>query len=227
MRLLSVEDHRELGEFLKAGLTREGFVVDIASDGMEALQRVEEVSYDVILLDVMMPGMSGISVLKQLRANGYKGAILLVTCKGQESDKLEGLDMGADDYIVKPARLKELIARIRAVLRRTTPSESAKGKNAVLKAGNIEMDLLRREVRRGPRTVSLTKKEFDLLEYLLRHPRQVMSQTVLAQRISQNDFLSGTNVVEFHIKNLRSKLDAKTGASIIRTVRGCGYCLDT
>lgn len=227
MRLLSVEDQRELGEFLKAGLSREGFVVDTASDGMEALQKVEEVAYDVILLDVMMPGMSGISVLKQLRTNGYKGAILLVTCKGQESDKLEGLDTGADDYIVKPARLKELVARIRAVLRRTMPSQTTKsGANGILKAGNIEMDLQRREVKRGQRIVSLTKKEFDLLEYFLRHPNQVMSQTALVQHISQNDFLTGTNVVEFHIKNLRSKLDSKSSPSIIRTVRGCGYCLD-
>jgi len=225
MRLLSVEDQEELGRFFKAGLAREGFVVDMARDGLQALAMVEDVAYDVILLDVMMPGMNGISVLKQLRANGYKGGILLVTCKGQEDDKLEGLDTGADDYIVKPARLRELVSRIRAVMRRTMPSESVK-EGSILKAGPIEMDLLRREVRRGARVIALTKKEFDLLEYLVRHPRQVMSQTALAQRITQNDFLSGTNVVEFHIKNLRKKLDLKSGPSIIRTVRGCGYTLD-
>jgi len=226
MRLLSVEDQQDLGEFIKAGLTREGFVVDMVTDGMQALEKVEEVAYDIILLDVMMPGMNGISVLKQLRANGYKGGIILVTCKGQEDDKLVGLDTGADDYIVKPARLRELVSRIRAVLRRTMPSTPESGRSAVLKAGPLEMDLLRREVKRGTRVIPLTKKEFDLLEYFVRHPQQVMSQTVLAQRITQNDFLSGTNVVEFHIKNLRSKLDLKSGPSLFRTVRGCGYSLD-
>src|SRR6187399_1789341 len=118
MRLLSVEDQNDLSEFLKEGLTRDGFVVDIASDGQMALYMAEEHSYDVILLDIMMPGIDGFSVLKRLRSSGFKGAILLVTCKGQEQDKLLGLNTGADDYIVKPVRLKELVARIRAVLRR-------------------------------------------------------------------------------------------------------------
>src|SRR5437660_278482 len=141
MRLLSVEDHQDLSQFLKAGLTREGFTVDIVSDGLQALEKIEEVPYDVILLDIMMPGMNGISVLRQLRTRGFKGGILLVTCKGQENDKLEGLDAGADDYIVKPARLKELVARIRAVMRRTMPSGTGKSPATVLKAGPIEMDL--------------------------------------------------------------------------------------
>jgi DNA-binding response OmpR family regulator len=224
MKLLLVEDDRDLSEFVKEGLEREGFSVDVARDGRDALEHVTNFTYDVVLLDVMMPQMDGLSVLKKLRSRGHRTAIILVTCKGQERDKLEGLNNGADDYVVKPFLLTELVARIRAVLRRTGQSARQPAAGSILKHKDLQMDLLKREVRRGGRTVVLTKKEFDLLEYFIRHPGQIYSQTTLAQKLSQVDFNTSTNFVEVHIKNLRAKLDGK-GRSVIRTVRGCGYGL--
>lgn len=227
MKLLLVEDDVNLCEFIKEGLTREGFTVQIAHDGREAVARVGEKEFDAVLMDVVMPKMDGVSALKQLRLHGYKGAVLLVTSKGMERDKLEGFSSGADDYLVKPFLMTELVARLRAILRRTSkkdlePSDAP----SVLKAGSLQMDLLKRVVKRGTREVALTKKEFDLLECLMRRPGQVLSQTVLSQHLSDQDFSSGTNVIEVHIKNLRSKLDGSAGKSLIRTVRGCGYALD-
>jgi len=226
MRLLLVEDNPDLSSFTQEGLSREGFSVDVAPDGQSALDQATEETYDVILLDVMMPHVDGFTVLKKLRAQGYRGAILLVTCKGQERDKLNGLNSGADDYIVKPFLMTELVARIRAVLRRTTTGNVKAGPATVLKAGELALDLLKREARRGKNLLSLTKKEFDLLECFMRRPGQVLSQTVLSQHLTGNDFSSNTNVIEVHIKNLREKIDGKNGDSLIRTVRGCGYSLD-
>lgn len=226
MRLLLVEDDKDLSDFVREGMSREGFIVDTVSDGDQALRQAEEADYDVVLLDVMLPKQDGFAVLKSLRARGYKGAVLLTTCKGQERDKLQGLNNGADDYIVKPFLLTELIARVRAVLRRTGGSGHPIVKGSLLKAGDLQMDLLKHEVRKAGRAVLLTKKEFDLLECFMRRPGQVLSQSVLGQSLSSSEINSHTNVVEVHIKNLRAKLDPKTGPSLIRTIRGCGYALD-
>ena len=225
MKLLLVEDDRDLSQFVEEGLSREGFAVDRAENGQQALDLAADVTYDVILLDVMMPGIDGYAVLKKLRAKGFRGAILLVTCKGQEQDKLHGLNNGADDYVVKPFLLTEVIARVRAVLRRTAHAQPAQ-QGSTLKVGDLSMDLLKREVKKGNRSIELTKKEFDLLEYLMRRPGQVISQNVLNQTLSNTDFQTSTNTVEVHIKNLRAKLDSKSATSCIRTVRGCGYALD-
>jgi DNA-binding response OmpR family regulator len=226
MRLLLVEDDKDLGEFAQEGLTREGFRVDMARNGREALDQVAENEYDVILLDVMMPEMDGVSALKKLRSQGHKGAILLVTCKGQERDKLEGLNNGADDYIVKPYLMTELVARIRAILRRVSRPESPKSAGSVLVVGPLQLDLLKRELKRSGKPIVLTKKEFDLLECLMRRPGQVLSQSVLSQQVFSTDFNTNSNTVEVHIKNLRNKIDAKSSKSLIRTVRGCGYALE-
>jgi len=224
MRLLLVEDDKDLSDFVREGMAREGFVVDVVGDGEKALDQSEVASYDVVLLDVMIPKQDGFSVLKSLRARGFKGAVLLVTCKGQEKDKLQGFSSGADDYIVKPFLLTELIARVRAVLRRTSGTQSVKG--AVLKAGELQMDLLKHEVKKAGKPITLTKKEFNLLECFMRRPGQVLSQAVLTQQLSSSEIDSQTNVIEVHVKNLRAKIDAKSGPSLIRTVRGCGYALD-
>jgi len=226
MRLLVVDDDKDLSEFVREGLTREGFAVDLVGDGQEAVDLVAERDFDVIVLDVMMPKIDGFSVLKTIRLRGYRGAVILATCKGQEKDKLEGLNSGADDYIVKPFLLTELVARIRAILRRTGGTGAKVIKGSVLKAGSLEMDLLKHEVKKSGKLVNLTKKEFELLEYLMRRPGQVLSQEVLSQHLSNTNFESGTNTVEVHIKNLRSKIDSKSGNSLIRTVRGCGYALN-
>ncbi len=226
MRLLLVEDDKDLREFVREGLSRSGFVTDVAEDGQAGIIRAQKNDYDVIVMDVMMPHMDGITVLKTLRAQGYSGAILLTTCRGQEKDKVEGLNHGADDYLVKPYLLSELIARVRAVMRRTASGGKSTVKTSTLKAGPLQLDLLKREVRKGSKVIGLTKKEFDLLECFLRRPGQVLSQSVLTQHLSNADFNSNTNIVEVHMKNLRAKIDAKTGPSLIRTVRSCGYALD-
>jgi DNA-binding response OmpR family regulator len=227
MRLLLVEDDKDLSEFAREGLSREGFAVDVAMDGQEAVDIVSERQYDVILLDVEMPKLNGFAVLKTLRSRGYRGAVLLATCKGQEKDKLQGLNNGADDYIVKPFLLTELVARIRAVLRRTGGDSSTKViQGSILKSGPLEMNLIKHEVHKAGKPIILTKKEFELLEYFMRRPGQVLSQGVLSQHLIHTDFDSHTNTIEVHIKNLRAKIDSKTGPSLIRTVRGCGYSLD-
>ncbi len=226
MRLLIAEDDADLRTFVLEGLTRAGFAVDAAKDGQEAVDLASERAYDVVLLDVVMPKRDGFEVLKTLRCRGYKGVVLLVTSRGQERDKLQGLNSGADDYIVKPFLLTELVARIRAILRRTTPARGTVLQGATIKVGPLEMDLLKREVRKGNKPIALTKKEFDLLEYLMRRPKQVHSQEDLAQHLTGIEHESQTNTIEVHIKNLRAKLDAKRGLSLIRTVRGCGYSLD-
>ncbi len=226
MRVLLVEDDKDLSAFMQEGLVREGFTVELARNGKEAVVRADESQYDVILLDIMMPQMDGYAVLKTLRAKGNKAAVLVVTCKGQERDKLQGLNSGADDYIVKPFLLTELVARIRAVLRRTGSSLQKTSHGSLLKAGDIQLDVLKREVKRAGKVIELTKKEFDLLFYFMQRPGQVLSQTVIAQHISNTDFNTTTNTIEVHIKNLRTKLDGKSSKSVIRTVRGCGYALD-
>jgi DNA-binding response OmpR family regulator len=227
VRLLLVEDDKDLRDFVREGMAREGFVVDSVADGESAVLQAQQAAYDVIVMDVMMPRMDGFAALKSLRSGGYKGAVLLVTCRGQERDKLQGLNSGADDCLVKPFLLSELIARVRAVLRRTTEGSSPKAiKGSSLKVGDLQMDLLKREVTKKGQLLSLTKREFDLLECFLRRPGQVLSQNVLGQHLSQADFSSHTNVVEVHIMNLRAKIDDKSGPSRIRTIRGCGYALD-
>ena len=226
MRLLLVEDDKDLAEFVQEGLTREGFSVDIARNGRSAVERATEEDYDVLLLDVMMPELDGLAVLKKLRLQGYRGAILLATCKGQERDKLAGLNNGADDYIVKPFLMTELVARIRAVMRRVAPPANLKASGTILEAGDLKLDLLKRECLKAGKSVALTKKEFDLLECFMRRPGQVLSQTSLAQQVFNTDFNTSSNTVEVHIKNLRAKIDGKSAKSILRTVRGCGYALE-
>ncbi|HVO33390.1 MAG TPA: response regulator transcription factor [Elusimicrobiota bacterium] len=226
MRLLIVEDDRDLGDFMREGLEREGFLVTHLANGKDASAQIRQEPFDAVLLDVMIPGLDGYGVLKNLRSAGYRGAVILVTARGQERDKLEGLNNGADDYIVKPFLLTELVARIRAVLRRTATKPQAEDKPNVLRAGPLSLDLLKRDARKGNKVIALTKKEFDLLECLMRRPGQVLSQSVIGQQVFQNEFSSSTNTIEVHIKNLRSKIDAKGAKSLIRTVRGCGYALD-
>ncbi len=227
MRLLLVEDDKDLCAFAREGLVREGFAVDVARNGQEAVDLAVERQYDVILMDVMMPEMDGFTALKTLRTRGFQGGVLLATCKGQERDKLQGLNNGADDYIVKPYLLTELVARIRAVLRRTSGSSAKTDQGSVLKAGPLELDLLKREVKKNGKNIALTKREFELLEYLMRRPGQVISQAVLAQHLTSMDYEAQTNTIEVHIKNLRAKIDSKSGDSLIRTARGFGYSLNT
>jgi DNA-binding response OmpR family regulator len=226
-RLLLAEDDKDLSAFAREGLAREGFAVDVAGDGQEAIRIVSDRQYDVIVLDVEMPKLNGFEVLKTLRSRGFGGPILLATCKGQENEKLQGLNNGADDYIVKPYLLTELIARIRAVLRRSGDDSSVKViQGSQLKARNLAMDLIKHEVKKSGEPISLTKMEFELLEYFMRRPGQVLSPLVLNQHLIRPTLESRTNTIEVHIKNLRAKIDPKAGPSFIRNIRGFGYRLD-
>jgi DNA-binding response OmpR family regulator len=220
MRVLVVEDDKELSQFTRGALKREGFATDHAANGRDAVELATETDYDVILLDVNMPEMDGLSVLKELRKKGHEAAILMVTSQGHERDKLAGLNNGADDYITKPFLVTELIARIRAVVRRRQPGTG--GSSTVLKEGDICLDLIKHRVEVKKKPVELTKKEFELLELFMRHPNQLLSRSVITQHVWDLDFESDSNVLEVHVGHLRDKIS--TGKrSLIVTVRGVGY----
>jgi len=220
MRVLVVEDDKELNQFIRTALKREGFAADSAPNGKAALELARDTEYDVILLDVMMPELGGLSVLKELRKKGDPAAILMVTSQGSEHDKLAGLNSGADDYIVKPFLVSELIARIRAVLRRRDPAPSAGA--TLLKQGDVQLDLLKHSAEVKGKPVELTKKEFELLECFMRHPGEMLTQSVLESRVWGMEFAPDSNTVEVHVNHLRDKISTGKRPLIV-TLRGVGY----
>jgi DNA-binding response OmpR family regulator len=220
MRVLVVEDDKDLNTFIRTALKREGFAADPAGDGKEALALARETAYDVVLLDMMMPELDGLSVLKELRKKGDPAAILMVTSQSTERDKLAGLNGGADDYLVKPFLISELIARIRSVLRRRQPGTSAA--SPLLSAGDVQMDLVKHEVQMKGKVISLTKKEFELLEYFMRHPNEMISKSTLESRVWGIDYAPGSNAVEVHVNHLRDKMNLGKRPLIV-TARGLGY----
>jgi two-component system response regulator MprA len=219
MRLLVVDDDPEIVSFLKRGLTYEGFTVDTAGDGSEALAKVREREPDLVILDIMMPGMDGIEVSKRLR-QASQIPILMLTAKGTIADRVAGLDSGADDYLVKPFAFDELLARIRALLRRSQPVEGE-----LLRFADLSLNTATREVMRGNETVELTAQEFQLLELFLRHPRQVLRRDTIYESVWGYDFGGESNVIEVYVRYLRSKLETEDRARLIHTVRGVGYVL--
>jgi DNA-binding response OmpR family regulator len=220
MRILVVEDDKDLNTFIRTALKREGYASDSAADGKQALELAGETDYDVVLLDLMIPEVSGLTVLKQLRKQKHPAAILMVTSQGMERDKLAGLNSGADDYIVKPFLVTELIARIRAVTRRH--GQGAAASSTILTAGNIRLDLIKHDVQVKGKPVSLTKKEFELLEHFMRHPGQMLSKSVLESHVWNMEFAPESNVVEVQVNHLREKLPRRKRPLIV-TVRGLGY----
>lgn len=219
MRILVVDDDPEIVSFLKRGLIYEGYTVDTASDGAEALAKAREKEPDLVILDIMMPGIDGIEVGKRLR-QASNVPILMLTAKGTVADTVTGLDSGADDYLVKPFAFDELLARMRALLRRRQP-----GERELLRFSDLSLDTATREVRRGNDTMQLTSQEFDLLELLLRHPRQVLKRSLIYEKVWRYDFGGESNVIEVYIRYLRSKLEAGGRPRLIHTVRGVGYVL--
>ena len=219
MRILVVDDDPEIVSFLKRGLTYEGYAVDTASNGAEALAKAREAEPDLVVLDVMMPGIDGLEVGKRLRQAG-KLPILMLTAKGTVADRVKGLDSGADDYLVKPFSFDELLARIRALLRRSQPVEGE-----VLRFLDLSLDPSSREVKRGNDLIQLTAQEFDLLELFLRHPRQVLRRDLIYEKVWGYDFGGESNVIEVYMRYLRSKLEAGGRPRLIHTVRGVGYVL--
>jgi len=219
MRILLVEDEKNVAAFIKKGLVEEAYTVDVAEDGPEGLLMATSADFDLIILDVMLPGLNGIEVCKTLRGKGINKPILMLTAVDSVERKVEGLESGADDYLVKPFAFSELLARIKALLRRTTDMVSE------LSLDDLRVDLLARRVYRGKREIILTQKEFSLLEYLLRNKGRVMSRTQIIENIWGYDFSPGTNIVDVHIKSLREKVDAGFERKLIHTVRGIGYIM--
>jgi DNA-binding response OmpR family regulator len=220
MRVLLVEDESTLAETVRRGLTNEGFVVDIASDGVSGLQAATEKPYDVILLDLMLPFKNGYDVLKGLRERLIWTPVLMLTAKDGEYDQTDAFDLGADDYLTKPFSFIVLVARIRALIRRGAPERPV-----VLSVGTLTLDPGSRRVRRGSSVIELTPREYGLLHYLMRRHDQVVSKSQILDNVWDPAFEGGGNVVEVYISYLRRKIDAPFGLQTLNTVRGMGYIL--
>lgn len=220
MRILVVEDDRKLVEVLRQGLKENGFAVDTAADGNQGLELALATSYDAIILDLMLPGISGIDLLKELRARHGVAPVLILSARSAVEDRIRGLDLGADDYLAKPFSFQELLARLRAITRR--PAVEPKN---TLAAGDLELDVARREVRRAGRPIELTAKEFSLLELLLRKKGVVVTRGMILDRVWDLDYDGGSNLVEVYINYLRRKVDQDFEPKLIQTVRGSGYVL--
>ena len=218
MRVLLVEDEARIADFVSKGLSEDGYAVDVAHDGEEALDWVDVAEFDVVILDVMLPVRDGIEVCRELRRRGVQTPVLMLTARDAIEDRVRGLDSGADDYLVKPFAFAELLARLRALARR---ERSALG--ARLQVGDLVLDTTTREVSRQGQFIALTSKEYALLEYLMRHANQVLTRTMIAEHVWNYDFDNATNVIDVHIRNLRRKMDDPFPDRLIRTVRGAGY----
>jgi two-component system copper resistance phosphate regulon response regulator CusR len=222
MKILIVEDEVKTGDYLRQGLSEAGFVVDLARDGLDGLHLALTESYDLAVLDVMLPGIDGWQVLREIRRAGWEFPVLFLTARDEIDDRVRGLELGADDYLVKPFAFAELLARVRTLLRRGV---KAKEPDA-LRATDLELDLLRRRVTRAGQRIDLTAKEFSLLELLLRRQGEVLPRSLIASQVWDMNFDSDTNVVEVAVRRLRAKIDDRFEPKLIRTVRGMGYVLE-
>ncbi len=223
MHILVVEDERRLATLLRRVLTEERHTVDVANDGVAGLDLAASDTYDLVILDVMLPGMDGLQVCRELRDVGIQTPVLMLTARGAVEDRVAGLKAGADDYLVKPFAMEELLARVGALLRRR-----AHGLEIVpaLQVGDLTLNLVRHEVQRGSRIIELTAKEFALLEYLMRNPGHVLTRTQIKDHVWSYDFDALSNVVDTYIHYLRDKIDRGFSKSLIKTVRGVGYKIE-
>lgn len=224
MRLLIVEDEVKTGDYLRQGLQEAGFVVDLVRDGRDGLHEALVGEYDLAILDVMLPGLDGWAVLRAIRAAGKSWPVLFLTARDQVDDRVRGLELGADDYLVKPFAFAELLARVRTLLRRG--SSKATDQNGTLRVADLELDVLKRRAVRAGQRIDLTAKEFSLLELLLRRRGEVLPRSLIASQVWDMNFDSDTNVVEVAVRRLRAKIDDDFTPKLIRTVRGMGYVLD-
>lgn len=222
MRILVVEDEPKTGDYLKQGLAEAGFMVDLARDGLDGLHLALTEAYDLAVLDVMLPGIEGWQVLQGIRKAGKDMPVLFLTARDSVDDRVKGLELGADDYLVKPFAFSELLARVRTLLRRGSKTKEAD----VLRAADLELDLMRRRVIRGGKKIDLTSKEFSLLELLLRRQGEVLPRSLIASQVWDMNFDSDTNVIEVAIRRLRAKVDDSFALKLIHTVRGMGYVLE-
>ena len=221
MHLLIAEDDPRTSEFLARGLTESGFVVDTVGDGETASQRIRDGHYDLIVLDVMMPAMDGWNVLAKLRGAGIHTPVLFLTARDTVADRVKGLGLGADDYLVKPFAWPEFLARVRTLLRRNTgPTRE------VLQVADLELDLVRRKARRCDLPIDLTAKEFQMLTLLVRHQGEIVSRDMLAKQVWELDFMVDSNAIDVALGRLRKKVDEPFSNKLIRTIRGAGYTLE-
>lgn len=221
MKILVVEDEPKSAAFLRKGLSASGFVVDLAADGDEALSLAASLSYDLLILDVMLPRRNGWTVMGDLRSRGIRTPVLFLTARDTVSDRVKGLELGADDYLVKPFAFSELLARVRSVLRRGPERQPE-----VLQVADLEIDLLRRRAMRSGQRLVLAPKEFALLSLLARRQGEVLSRTLISEQVWDMNFDSDTNVVDVAVRRLRAKLDDPFERKLIHTVRGMGYVLE-
>lgn len=222
MKILIVEDEAKTRAYLQQGLTEAGFLVDIAGSGLDGHQLAMAERYDLVILDVMLPDLDGWSILKALREAGGKVPVLFLTARGSVNDRVKGLELGADDYLVKPFAFAELLARVRTLLRRG----AAAAIETTIAVADLELDLMRRRATRAGQRISLTAKEFALLELLIRHRNEVLPRSLIASQVWDMNFDSDTNVIDVAIRRLRAKIDDPFACKLIHTVRGMGYMLD-
>ncbi|NER36637.1 MAG: response regulator transcription factor [Oscillatoria sp. SIO1A7] len=218
--ILVIEDEAKLAQFIELELKYEGYQVSVASDGLAGLTAARESEPNLIVLDWMLPGISGLELCRRLRTTGNMVPVILLTAKDDVKSRVAGLDAGADDYVVKPFSVEELLARVRAHLRRTQEEDPE-----LLQFGDLSLNRSTREIFRGDRAIELTAKEFDLLEYLLSHPRQVLTRDQILENVWGYDFMGDSNIIEVYVRYLRLKLEANQEKRLIQTVRGVGYVL--
>jgi DNA-binding response OmpR family regulator len=217
--VLVVEDERKIANYVKRGIEEQGYAVDLAFTGNEALDWVKTVTYDLILLDILLPELDGLSVCQEIRNRGIRSPVLMLTARDSIDDRVAGLDAGADDYLVKPFALKELLARLRALTRRI----GEQAKTPILRLADLSLDTLTHKVKRGNAAVDLSAKEYSVLECLLREPERVLSRTQIAEHVWSYDVYNQSNVVDVYIRNLRRKIDDPFKLKLIHTIRGSGY----
>lgn len=220
MRILVIEDEKKIADFIKRGLKEEGYAVDAAVDGEQGYFLAKTNDYDLILLDLMIPKMDGVSLCKRLRADKITTPVIMLTAKDTVQDKVQGLDAGADDYLAKPFAFEELLARIRAILRKKTEQAATK-----LRVDDLVLDLAAHKAARGGKDIELTAKEYSLLEYLMRNAGAVVTRTMISEHVWDIDFDTFTNVIDVYINYLRNKIDTGHKKKLIQTIRGRGYTL--
>lgn len=221
MRVLVVEDERKISAYLKRGLEEQGYAVDAVFTGAKALDWAQAAEYDIILLDILLPEMDGISACRELRRVGVRSPILMLTARDAVDDRVAGLDAGADDYLVKPFAMRELLARLRALTRRSPET----ARTSVWQVADLTLNTMTRRVRRGKKPVELTAKEYAVLECLMREPDRVLTRTMIAEHVWNYDVVNQSNVVDVYVRNLRRKIDDPSDVKLIHTIRGAGYRL--
>jgi two-component system copper resistance phosphate regulon response regulator CusR len=220
MRILVIEDERKVAEFVARGLRDQRFAVDVVNDGHAGWEMASTCHYDLVVVDLMLPGLAGLEILKRLRRRGSQVPVLVLTARAGTAEKVENFEAGADDYLTKPFAFDELLVRVKALLRRGSPDRSN-----LLRIGDLEIDRQKQQARRAGKRIELTPKEYGLLEFLAAHAGRVMSRTMIIEHVWDESFQGLTNIVDVYVRHLRSKVDDEHPKKLIRTVRGVGYCI--